>query len=391
VAGRLASRRRRARAEQGLRPPPLTCRRSPRARPTLVQARASWFHSRGWADVAHFLLSRSGPLRGPLDRARAHRRCRSARWSTPRGPAHRGPSSTPGRSPSSHDATRWISVTSLTWFAPAERLRGATKRDSQEGARSSISRAARSSSLLFPELGAEDRAPLVVHHIVSDLWSSGVLQPWSPRSTAPSSRAGFALFGCRPVPTTVAWRRRWLQGDTLSELLTLPWTGRHRRRHAFGFAVRIASTADAIAPLQAGTDRPPARALAESLKRSRALEGRRCSQPSPRRSTCCSTGTPGRPTSSSDRRSPTRRARRVEGRRRFRHPRAAREALRRSLSRELLRESRPRASARTPTRTCGRAPRGRITRFRAGSRRPPLFRVSFILPETRPGDDRSAA
>jgi amino acid adenylation domain-containing protein len=126
-----------------------------------------------------------------------------------------------------HDATQVdLPVTSLTSLPEIDRPAALRRATIEEGRRAiDLARGPLFRAHLF-ELGAEDHVLLlVVHHIVSDGWSSGVLN----REVTALYRA-FAEGKPSPLAELpiqyadfVAWQRRWLQGDTLSELLTY-WT-----------------------------------------------------------------------------------------------------------------------------------------------------------------------
>ncbi len=129
------------------------------------------------------------------------------------------------------------------------------------------------------ELGAEDHVLfLVVHHIVSDGWSNGILN----RELTALYRA-FVAGKPSPLPELpiqyadfAVWQRRWLQGDALSELLTY-------------WKAQLAGSQHTL-DLPSDRPRPPLRShragrasavlpreLLSRSRHSRAGKGRRCS------------------------------------------------------------------------------------------------------------------
>jgi amino acid adenylation domain-containing protein len=122
-----------------------------------------------------------------------------------------------------HDVTRVdLPVTSLTSLPEAERPAALRRATVEEGRRAiDLARGPLFRARLF-ELGAEDHVLLVVvHHIVSDGWSSSVLN----REVVALYRA-FTEGKPSPLPELpiryadyAAWQRRWLDGDVLAEQL----------------------------------------------------------------------------------------------------------------------------------------------------------------------------
>ena len=120
------------------------------------------------------------------------------------------------------DAEVALPVISLAALAPPEREATLQKQAAEEGRRAfDLARGPLLRACLF-ELGAEDHVLLlVVHHIVSDGWSNGILN----RELTALYRA-FVAGKPSPLPELpiqyadfAAWQRRWLQGDAPSQQL----------------------------------------------------------------------------------------------------------------------------------------------------------------------------
>jgi amino acid adenylation domain-containing protein len=120
------------------------------------------------------------------------------------------------------DAEIDLPVTSLAALPSPECEATLQRQAAEEGRRAfDLARGPLIRARLF-ELGAEDHVLfLVVHHIVSDGWSNGILN----RELTTLYRA-FVAGKPSPLPELpiqyadfARWQRRWLQGDALSELL----------------------------------------------------------------------------------------------------------------------------------------------------------------------------